>query len=809
MPPETGSGTYIFPISIHVRGFSSSNLPLNVPPIEDSLHPLHSLASQHKISAPNAYSSACLLFPLEVERGYSSTSDVTSRLSSDSVVYIDHPAIRAEKIESRPYQQEIAEKSSKRNTLVVLPTALGKTVIAALVAADFLYKYPKMCILMMAPTRPLVLQHLDSFYRLLQVGRDNIEILTGMTPADQRRALWQGDARLFFATPQTVRNDLREGRVRLSDFSLLIFDEAHRARKDYAYVPIAHKFMKEGAWPTILGLTASPGSSKAQIEEVCSKLYIEQIEWRSEENVDVQPYVHRVEVEWRRVELPESYKELGELIESILQDNLEWLRGHRFLKTPIRYVSRRELLNLGNMLGERLRELPEDRRGPIYTALVRQATSLTLFHAQELLETQGITTLLAFLEKIDKNVDDKSSYRRLKKDSRFNSLLERARELQEEEHPKVDELLRAVREQIEASSTSKVLVFTQYRDTASHLVEKLNSIPNLKGERFVGQTSKEEDVGLSQKDQIRILSEYRSGDLNVLVATCIAEEGLDIPDVDLVVFYEPIPSEIRYIQRKGRTGRRHIGRTIVLIAEDTLDIAYQMASTRRVDRMRKTVERLNKQLTPVLRLGVKPTPTPELFKPSSDEEEEQKSIEEEGGELSIRTAIPRKTPKERPYGLKRVKGLGGVEKWVWTEVMRSGGRGVSVRHLTRRAGEKGWKASDVKAAISHLSLLGDLTRPSPGRVVSPSSMVSKGEKNGERGRGVHEIRIEKVYPERAVVWVDEKWRARMEMWNFEGPSNLVKKNTRFLARGELYHENSPQGNRVLCIKVKDIVQVLT
>jgi len=730
-------------------------------------------------------------------------------LNPDRTVFVDHPAIRAEKIESRPYQQEIAEKSSQRNTLVVLPTALGKTVIAALVAANFLYNYPRMRILMMAPTRPLVLQHMDSFYRILRVGRDDIEVLTGMTSGDQRQLVWQGEAKLFFATPQTVRNDLQEGRVKLSDFSLLVFDEAHRARKDYAYVPIANKYMKEGDWPIILGLTASPGSSKAKIEEVCSRLFIEQIECRSEETADVLPYVHPVEVEWRKVKLPEVYKELAEPIEDILQENLEWLREHRFLKTARRYISRRELLNLGNALGERLRGLPENRRGPLYTALVRQATSLTLFHAQELLETQGITTLLSFLEKIGKNVSDKSSYRRLKKDPRFNSLLERSRELQEEDHPKVEELLRAVREQLEASPTSKVLVFTQYRDTASHLVEKLNSIPSLKGERFVGQASKEDDVGLSQKDQVRILSEYRSGDLNVLVATCIAEEGLDIPDVDLVVFYEPIPSEIRYIQRKGRTGRRHIGRAIVLIAEDTLDVAYQIASTRRVKKMRKTIERLHKQLTPVLRLGKRPTPTPELFEPSSEEEEEQKKIEEEGGELSLQPTTPKRTHRKRLRELKRVKGLRSVEKWVWTEVMKSGGQEVSIRDLTKGAVEKGWKASDVKTAVSHLSTLGNLMSPSPGRVVSPSSLVSKEEKNEKKGHGILEIRIEKVYPERAVVWVDEKWRARMETWNFEGPPNLVKKNARFLARGELYHESTPQGNRVLCIKVKDIVQVLS
>ena len=54
------------------------------------------------------------------------------------------------------------------------------------------------------------------------------------------------------------------------------------------------------------------------------------------------------------------------------------------------------------------------------------------------------------------------------------------------------------------------------------------------------------------------------------MATSIAEEGLDIPEVDLVVFYEPIPSEIRYIQRKGRTGRNAAGSVIILAANTLL-----------------------------------------------------------------------------------------------------------------------------------------------------------------------------------------------------------------------------------------------
>jgi Fanconi anemia group M protein len=176
------------------------------------------------------------------------------------------------------------------------------------------------------------------------------------------------------------------------------------------------------------------------------------------------------------------------------------------------------------------------------------------------------------------------------------------------EHPKVPLLKRLVQNQIGQNPTSKVLVFTQYRDTATHIVDRLREVSGLTVERFVGQASKEDDIGLSQEEQAEIIKNFRDGDTSVLVATCIAEEGLDIPSVDLVIFYEPIPSEIRYIQRKGRTGRKTTGKALILVANDTSDIAYLHASRRRVERMRKIIASLNLELKPLRRLGQEAQP---------------------------------------------------------------------------------------------------------------------------------------------------------------------------------------------------------
>ena len=72
---------------------------------------------------------------------------------------------------------------------------------------------------------------------------------------------------------------------------------------------------------------------------------------------------------------------------------------------------------------------------------------------------------------------------------------------------------------------------------------------------------------MTQPEQKRVLQEFREGKFNVLVATCIAEEGLDIPEVQLIVCYDGAASPLRDVQRMGRTGRHSEGHVVYLLAE--------------------------------------------------------------------------------------------------------------------------------------------------------------------------------------------------------------------------------------------------
>ncbi|MBS7655837.1 DEAD/DEAH box helicase family protein [Candidatus Bathyarchaeota archaeon] len=522
------------------------------------------------------------------------------------VKFIEHPLIWPNKIEARAYQLNIAEKACLKNTLVVLPTALGKTVISALAAAHFLYNYKHLRVLVMAPTRPLVMQHKESFMNILKLKDSDSILLTGKTQSLYRKRIWNSNFKIIFATPQVVKNDLEKNFFSLKDFSLLIFDECHRARKDYAYTYIAKKYIEQCSWPIILGLTASPGADEMKVKEICEALFIEQIEFRVESDPDVASYINPINVEWKFIDMPSEYIELSSLIKDMLNEKLLWLNKNGLIKKNLNYITRKDLLKLGVELHARLESSID--KGFIYSAIINQSAALTLFHALELLETQGIQTLKAFLEKIKKEDLSKKSFKTIVNDLRYFKLSQLLKIYSDKFHPKIQLLKNEVEKQLKAKPNSKILIFTQYRDTASYIVEQLKQ--NYFVERFVGQASKNGDLGLTQDKQAEILNRFRNGKTNVLIATCIAEEGLDIPSVDLVIFYEPIPSEIRYIQRKGRTGRKSAGKVVILAAKNTYDMAYLYASKRKVEKMKHIISRLNKILKPAQRLGEKPKLNP-------------------------------------------------------------------------------------------------------------------------------------------------------------------------------------------------------
>lgn len=503
--------------------------------------------------------------------------------------------------EPRLYQQTILATAVNYNTLVVLPTGMGKTNVFLMLAAQRLKQYPNSKILFLGPTRPLIEQYLDVFKQHFSIAEEEMAIFTGFVKPEIRQELWK-NAKIIFSTPQGLENDIISGRIKLEDVSLLGVDEAHRAVGDYAYVFLAKQYYKKAKFARILALTASPGSDLEKIREVCENLFIEEIEVRTDKDPDVKPYIQEMKIDWVKVNLPKIFSEIQKYLNDFLKERVEKLKKWGILqRVNLRYVGKKDLLQLQAQL--RGRAASGEKDFVLWNAISVLAEIMKLHHALELLETQGIVPLHAYLEKLQKEslTTSTKAIKNIVKDINFRSALIKTQQLYEEkvEHPKLIELQKIIENEVKANKDVKIIVFNQYRDNASDIVEKLNSLDGVKAQIFVGQTKKGE-TGLSQKKQKELLDKFRENGFNVLVATSVGEEGLDIPKVDLVIFYEPIPSAIRTIQRKGRTGRLEKGRVIILMAKNTRDEGYRWSAHHKEKRMYRHLGDLKNKLNGLL-----------------------------------------------------------------------------------------------------------------------------------------------------------------------------------------------------------------
>ncbi len=495
----------------------------------------------------------------------------------------------------RLYQETILATASEKNTLVVLPTGMGKTAISFMLAAQRLQHFPQSKILLLAPTKPLAEQHLQTFKQHMQLAEDQFVLFTGEIPPEKRHELWK-QAKIIFSTPQGLENDIMGDSIMLNDVSLLVFDEAHRATGEYSYNFIAKQYQQKAKYPRILALTASPGSDELKIEEVCKNLFIEAVEIRTDADPDVRPYVQETEVQWIKVPLPVEFLDVKKYLEICIKSKLAALRDLGVNKS-VDYFSKREMLALQGELHAKL--AAGERDFETMKALSVAAEAMKVQHALELLESQGSTTLIKYLNKLiaEAETSKVKAVKNLVKDLNFKAAVVKAQTLIEQgiEHPKLAMARGVVAREIAENKRAKILLFTQYRDSAVRIKEELEKAQGVVPAIFVGQ-AKKGNTGLSQKQQVELIEQFKDGLYNVLICTSVAEEGLDIPRVDLVIFYEPIPSAIRTIQRRGRTGRQEKGKVVVLMAQNTRDEGYRWSAHHKERKMHTILDQLRKDL---------------------------------------------------------------------------------------------------------------------------------------------------------------------------------------------------------------------
>ncbi|KAM6358655.1 Fanconi anemia group M protein isoform 4-T5 [Alca torda] len=521
----------------------------------------------------------------------------------------------------RGYQLRMARASLLANTLVCLPTGLGKTFVAAVVMYNFYRWFPSGKVLFLAPTKPLVAQQMEACARVMGIPAQHMAEMTGGTQALNRRELW-ATKRVFFLTPQIMVNDLSRGTCPAVEIKCLVIDEAHKALGNHAYCQVVRELSKYTNQFRILALSATPGSDTKAVQQVISNLLIAQIELCAEDSPEIQPYSHERQVEKIVVPLGE---ELVEIQNAYIQV-LETFAG-RLIKIGV--LARRDIPSLTKyqiiLARDQYRKNPSSQCVGMHQGIIEGdfALCISLYHGYELLLQMGVRSLFIYLfgimdgskgltrtkNELGRNEDFMKLYQQLT-DMFSDTLLPSANgsvyksktvfENKKDfiySHPKLRKLEEIVighfkswkkgsSDQVTTESTSvdtvdtRVMIFSSFRDSVQEIADMLSRLsPVVRVMTFVGHSTGKSTKGFTQKEQLEVVKRFREGGYNTLVSTCVGEEGLDIGEVDLIICFDAQKSPVRLVQRMGRTGRRRQGRIVVILAEGREERTYNQSQS--------------------------------------------------------------------------------------------------------------------------------------------------------------------------------------------------------------------------------------
>ena len=528
-------------------------------------------------------------------RAKSGTNIMSSSLPKQDSIPIHHVVdeeaakiwIYPSQIAVRDYQFNICQKALLNNTLVALPTGLGKTFIAAVIMLNWYRWVPKGKIVFVAPTKPLVAQQVEACYKICGIPLADTARLTGQQSAETRKLAWN-TRRVFFMTPQTFLNDLRNGLCDANDIVCYVIDEAHKAKGSYAYAETVKFIRQRQNAFRVLALSATPGSDTDSVQAVIDALGIKRIEIRTEDSIDIRQYVHKRNIEVTPIALTPEICKIQQIFYSVLGKQLSKVRN--FAEGKIRdcesltqyavLLSQREFMN-----SIAFRSMDAASKGIHRTIF---AYMISLARAKELLEIHGVRAFYETIKDFEENEGRKPSKMKLeitgsqpwkRMMQEINILLSLPEFVS---HPKIDRattiILNHFSQYNDRKLETRVIVFAQYRSSADEIVRMLRRhSPMIRPNVFIGQSLAKSGVGMTQKEQLSTVKDFIDGKFNVLVATSIGEEGLDIGDVDLIVSFDSSSSPIRMLQRFGRAGRKREGHIHVLLTKGKEERKYEIS----------------------------------------------------------------------------------------------------------------------------------------------------------------------------------------------------------------------------------------
>jgi len=393
--------------------------------------------------------------------------------------HVSHDMLNDGIVEARAYQLEAVDEALNSSMLLVMPTAAGKTAVIWMMISEKLSGGGKA--IMIAPTVGLVDQHIRSLREVLNLD-DEIVSVTGQIPPAKRIEKWNG-ARLVVATPKVVVNDANNGVVDLSDFSVLVVDEAHHCTGDHAMAQVCDKYISENLDPHVLGVTASPGHRPETVREICSRTGALRIHIRNSGEGMLSGYLSELEVREITVIVPEEMIRLSEPFKI-------WQQGIVDRERRLgRYVMP-GMINFSGLSNAMDRAKSAIGRGEAsgYQSVSQIAVAMRLHHLINCLMSQGVSASREYLDRLeDEESGSKKTVRDFLRDIRIRELRTNLAEM-DEIHSKIGAVRRMVRERIKRDSKSRIIVFANYRDTIASLEASLEGLKGITPIRFVGQS---------------------------------------------------------------------------------------------------------------------------------------------------------------------------------------------------------------------------------------------------------------------------------------------------------------------------------
>ncbi|CAN1731370.1 DEAD-box ATP-dependent RNA helicase FANCM [Linum perenne] len=510
----------------------------------------------------------------DTTEGFVGNNDIRAGVSGEGgcCVEIDREAAKTwiypVNIPLRQYQLAITRTALFSNTLVALPTGLGKTLIAAVVMYNYFRWFPKGKIVFTAPSRPLVIQQIEACHNIMGIPQEWAIEMTGQICPIKRTGLWESK-RVFFVTPQVLEKDIQAGTCPVKSLVCLVIDEAHRASGKYAYCVAVRELMAVPVELRILALSATPGSKQQAVQQIIDNLQISTLEYRNESDPDVIPYVHNRKIELIQVAMGKDATDLNKLLLDVVRPYVSKLSAFGLLPNrDFQTLSPPDFLNSRAAFRQAPPpNFPSNRSGEVEACF---ACLITLYHTRKLLSSHGIKPAYEMLAEKMKQKHLAGLMSKHEGIQKVKLIMERSL-THGAPNPKLSKMLEILVNhfQSKGSQNSRVIIFSNFRGSVRDIMDSLARIGDLvKPTEFIGQSSGKSLKSLkgqSQKVQQAVLQKFRDGGFNVIVATSIGEEGLDIMEVDLVICFDANVSPLRMVQRMGRTGRKHDGRVDILL----------------------------------------------------------------------------------------------------------------------------------------------------------------------------------------------------------------------------------------------------